>query len=56
MTRYPALPDPLKQRLAAIEPSKAGNSLDYYPCCVVLRDGSTMDRVYVAAEAPYIAT
>lgn len=54
MTRYPALLESLRSRLAAIEPSKSGN-LDYYPCQVLLRAGTVIDRVYVIAEAPYIS-
>jgi hypothetical protein len=54
MARYPALAESLKSQLAAIEPSRSGK-LDYYPCQVLPRTGATMDRVYVAAEAPYIS-
>jgi hypothetical protein len=53
-TRYSALPESLKTQLATIEPSRCG-LLDYYPCQVLLRTGVTMDRVYVAAETPYIS-
>jgi hypothetical protein len=53
MPRYPALPESLKADLAAIEPSQGGG-LDYYPCCAVLRAGRAMERVFMAAEAPYI--
>jgi hypothetical protein len=53
-TRYSALPESLKTQLAVIEPSRCGR-LDYYPCQLLLRTRVTMDRVYVAAETPYIS-
>jgi hypothetical protein len=40
--------------LARIEPSDPESDMPCYPCMVTLRDGRTVDRVYVQAEEPYM--
>jgi hypothetical protein len=47
--RATKLPSSLRQQLAAIEPSYDG-ALAYFPCDVVLTDGSRVDRVYLVSE------
>lgn len=51
---YPDLPSDLRRQLARIRPSVSG-SLRYFPCLVRLKDGRTLDRVYVVEARPYIA-
>jgi hypothetical protein len=52
---YPELPLRLKDELARIEPALDGVT-EYFPCCVQLDDGTSVDRVYVAAAQRYIDT
>ena len=54
MSRYPSLPDDLKQSLRKIEPSHH-RLISYYPCLVTMRSGRTVDRVYVQEELSYIS-
>jgi hypothetical protein len=55
MSRYPKLPDELNQLLHQIQPSRVEH-INFYPCCVTLRSGTTMDYVYVQDEISYIKT
>lgn len=50
---YPELLTPLKEQLDHIVPSENG-SLGYYPCCVTLKNGQAVDRVFIVAAQPYI--
>ena len=50
---YPDLPSNLRQQLARIPPSVSG-SLRYFPCLVRLKDGRTLDRVYVVEARSYM--
>lgn len=50
---YPALTAGLKSQLDRIVPSVDGN-LEYFPCCVRMKDGREIDRVYVVSAQPYI--
>jgi len=50
---YPTLSAHLTQQLEEIVPSVSA-SLRYFPCCVKLKDGQTIDRVYVVEAQPYI--
>jgi hypothetical protein len=52
MSRYPHLPEDLKQSLRRIEPSRRRH-IDYYPCLVTLRSGRTVDRVYIQEELSF---
>lgn len=63
--RYPPLPSDLKEQLRAITPSvyharfrspttREDFNLSYYPCLVTLKNGSALDRVYLASEIPWI--
>lgn len=49
MGRYPKLPEHLRELLQKIEPSSAW-SMDYYPCIVTTRSGTTLDGVYIQDE------
>jgi hypothetical protein len=53
VSRYPQLPELVRNALGDIEPSKDGD-LSYYPCRVSLRDGSALDAVYIEPEKPYL--
>ena len=53
MSRYPLLPDHIREALASITPTRGG-SLSYYPCRVSLKDGSTLNTVYIEPEKPYL--
>ena len=53
MSRYPKLPENLKQLLHQIEPSRC-LFMNYLPCVVRIWSGSVIDRVYVQNEIPYI--
>jgi hypothetical protein len=55
MARYPILPESVRSQLAKIEPSEYGR-LFYHPCKVILREGRTLDRVYVVGDAAYLST
>jgi hypothetical protein len=49
------IPSMLYEQLLEIPASHAGD-LDYRPCQVTLRDGSTVERVYVVEALPYFRT
>ena len=51
MTR--PIPADLYAKLQHIQPSRDGE-MRYYPCRVRLRDGRTLDRVYVQPREPYL--
>lgn len=51
--RYPSISKILFEQLMAVEPSKDG-ALEYRPCKVFLKDGSSFDRVYVVDAESYI--
>ena len=52
---YPALSLHLREQLNAIPPSiEPIVGLAYYPCCVTLHDGESLDRVYLVSQAPWI--
>ena len=53
MSRYPVLPEDIRQALDNIVPSEDG-SLRYFPCRVTLKDGSVFDAVYIVPELPYL--
>ena len=53
MGRYSPLPKRLLKLLNRIEPS-AGGELPYFPCRVLLRDGTALDTVYIEPEKPYL--
>ena len=53
MSRYPVLPDHIREALNGIVPS-GGSELWYFPCSVTLRDGRIFDTVYVEPEIPYL--
>jgi hypothetical protein len=52
LINYPVLPTHLRHQLELITPSVDGE-LRYFPCLVTLRDGSTLDWVYLTAGAPH---
>ena len=52
MTRYPTLPEKLKDQLDRIAPSDACG-VTYYPCAVTLDDGSELEGVYIVEYEPY---
>lgn len=52
---YPKLSPHLKKQLDAITPSiQPIVGLAYYPCLVTLRGGTSLDRVYLVSQAPWI--
>lgn len=51
----PIIPSVLYEQLLEVPASHTGE-LDYRPCQVTLRDGSTVDRVYVVEALPYFRT
>lgn len=51
--RYVLLPDHIKTRLRAIEPSHDGE-LVYYPVRANLKSGEILDTVYIVPEKPYL--
>jgi hypothetical protein len=53
MGRYSPLPKRLSKLLNRIEPSGSGELL-YFPCRVLLRDGTALDTVYIEPEKPYL--
>jgi len=53
MGRYSLLPYNLSKLINSIEPSRDGEML-YFPCKVWLREGGTLDTVYVEPEKMYI--
>ena len=53
MSRYPALPDHVRQALGSIVPS-GDDKLWYFPCRVTLKDGRVLDTVYIEPEMPYL--
>ncbi|HTU51936.1 MAG TPA: hypothetical protein VMF56_15195 [Acidobacteriaceae bacterium] len=53
MSRYPALPDHVRQALGNIIAS-GNDELWYFPCRVTLRDGKVLDTVYIEPEMPYM--
>lgn len=53
MARYEPLPEWIHRILIGIEPSY-DRGLEYYPCSVVLKDGTRLDTVYLVAEKPYL--
>jgi hypothetical protein len=53
MSRYPALPDHVREALCGIVPS-GDDELWYFPCRVTLRDGRILDTVYIEPEMPYL--
>jgi hypothetical protein len=53
MSRYPILPDHVREALGDIVPS-GGNELWYFPCRVTLRSGKVLDTVYIEPEMPYL--
>jgi hypothetical protein len=53
MARHPKLPNHIREALSSIEPSNGG-SLMYFPCEVVLKDGTVLDNVYIEPEGNYI--
>jgi hypothetical protein len=52
MSRYPPLPEFIREALNNIEPS-GDSELLYYPCRVTLKNGETLDTVYIEPEKPY---
>lgn len=53
MSRYPALPDHVREALGGIVPS-GDDELWYFPCRVTLKDGRILDTVYIEPEMPYL--
>lgn len=53
MSRYPVLPDHIREALNGIVPS-GDNELWYFPCSVTLSDGRIFDTVYIEPEMPYL--
>ncbi len=53
MSRYAALPEPVRIAFDGIAPSGDAN-LKYYPCRVTLIDGRVLDTVYIEPEMPYL--
>jgi hypothetical protein len=53
MSRYPSLPDHVREALGGIVPS-GDDELWYFPCRVTLRDGRILDTVYIEPEMPYL--
>jgi hypothetical protein len=53
MSRYPALPDHVREGLGSIIAS-GDEDLWYFPCRVTLRDGKVLDTVYIEPEMPYL--
>jgi hypothetical protein len=53
MSRYPALPDHVREALGAIVASGC-DELWYFPCRVTLKDGRILDTVYIEPEMPYL--
>ena len=52
---YPKLSPHLREQLDAITPSIVPIvGLKYYPCLVTLHDGTSLDRVYLVSQAPWI--
>jgi hypothetical protein len=51
--RYRPLPDNVRLALESIESSRDGDVL-YYPCAVRLKNGETLQCVYVIPEVPYM--
>lgn len=52
---YSKLSPHLKKQLDAIAPSiEPFVGLAYYPCLVTLHDGTSLDRVYLVSQAPWI--
>lgn len=53
MSRYPSLPDHVREALGGIVPS-GDEALWYFPCRVSLGDGRILDTVYIEPEVPYL--
>jgi hypothetical protein len=53
MSRYPSLPDHVREALTGIVPS-GDDELYYFPCRVTLKDGRVLDTVYIEPEMPYL--
>lgn len=53
MGRYSPLPHNLSKLMNSIDPSRDGGML-YFPCKVWLREGGTLDTVYVEPDEMYI--
>jgi hypothetical protein len=54
-TAYPKLSPHIKKQLDAITPSiEPIAGLAYYPCLVTLQDGTSLDRVYLVSQAPWV--
>jgi hypothetical protein len=53
ITRYQPLPEHVRLALESIEPSRDGDVL-YYPCSVRLKNGESLQCVYIIPEIPYI--
>lgn len=53
MSRYPPLPDHVREALGGIVPT-GDDDLWYFPCRVTLRDGRVLETVYIEPEMPYL--
>jgi hypothetical protein len=53
MSRYPVLPDHVREALNGIVPS-GDNEFWYFPCSVTLSDRRIFDTVYIEPEMPYL--
>lgn len=53
MRRYALLPDHIRQAMHSIPPSDGG-SIMYYPCRVILKNGASLDTVYIEPEKRYL--
>jgi len=53
VSRYALLSDTIRAALNGIVPSKDGE-LVYYPCRVTLKNGESLDTVYIEPETPYL--
>jgi hypothetical protein len=53
MDLYALLPDSIEKALSKVQPSWDG-TLAYYPCKVVLKDGTVFDNVYIQPEHAWV--
>ncbi len=53
MSRYKSLTSDQKAQLAQVVPSHSPYGLEYRPCRVRLRDGTSLDRVYIVEADSY---
>ena len=50
---YALLPDSIEKALSKVQPSW-DDTFAYYPCKVVLKDGTVFDNVYIQPEHPWV--